>query len=103
MRPSNRSRPADSRKIWGQTGFAQNYRKLNEPPRRCELIVIRRYSPPRPCPADDLWVTLNLSRLPSLTKEGSWLLSTFSPTPQRNAFIAAAAVQSRMRVGHTPR
>ncbi len=24
-------------------------------------------------------------------------------TPQRNAFIAAAAVQSRMRVGHTPR
>src|SRR6266516_70557 len=122
MRPSNRSRPADSRKIWGQTGFAQNYRKLNEPPqprlqRNGTIYLMARPPllcqggdfafpagcPRRPCPADDLWVTLNLSRLPSLTKEGSWLLSTFSPTPQRNAFIAAAAVQSRMRVGHTPR
>src|SRR6266566_8673936 len=81
MRPSNRSRPADSRKIWGQTGFAQNYRKLNEPPRprlqrngtiylmaRPPLLcqggdfAFPAGCPRRPCPADDLWVTLNCAR-----------------------------------------
>src|SRR5207249_7563006 len=38
--------PCSARTGWFVQATARIYSGLNEPPRRCELIVIRRYSPP---------------------------------------------------------
>src|SRR5436305_10332400 len=79
---------ARSHLVWRGRGGSfklplESIRRLNEPPRRCELIVIRRYSPPcTTARKGGCVIKENLAKPPKQTQPG-WFPFGFIGKPPR--------------------
>src|SRR5213593_3280833 len=79
----------------------ESIRRLNEPPRRCELIVIRRYSPPcTTARRGGCVIKENFAKPPKQTQPGWFSFSTHLQSPP--AYQPAHASQYFLNRPYSP-